>query len=232
MKSLLILLLILLSFPTLAGETIYSYISNRCHSSIHGMNGSRFKKTMRETIKASFLDSASLVNIFEQKGFSSNVQMLLSSEEYYQALDDCFGSDSVKKNIFTGSLIAEDITARSAGVLYAAGVYYVGGQLLLSLLTHYPTVGKILLVSGIGGKIGHALYILREHYREATPEEKKNLEMFLKQNSNRDQVVINQATRVVEKEIAEIDSLLAIREESSLIEKRQKLVTALILLRS
>lgn len=231
MKMLISFTLLFLSFPTFAGETIYSYIANRCHSSFHGMSGSRFKDTIRETVKASFLDSNSLVSIFEQRGLSANIQMLLSSEEYYEALNDCYGSDSLKKNIFTGSLLAEDIAARTTGVLYAAGVYYLTGKLFLSLVGRYPTLGKTLLASGVGAQVGYAVYILREHYREASPEEKKNLEMFLKQNSEKSHVLINQATFILENQIVEIDSELSTKNEPALHEKRRRLVTALALLK-
>ena len=220
-----------MSFPTFARETIFSYVSNRCHSTFHGMSGSRFKSTVRETIKASFLDSNSLVSIFEQKGLSANIQLLLSSKEYYEALDDCYGSDSLKKNIFTGSLIVEDITARAAGVLYAAGFYYLTGKLLLSLTLHYPALGKILLTSGIGIQVGYAVHILREHYREDTPDEKRKLEKFLSQNSEKKEVLTGRAIAIVENEIAEIDALLAAKSEPSLVDKRQKLVEALTILR-
>lgn len=157
--------------------------------------------------------------------------MLLSSEEYYEALNDCYGTDSRKKNIFTGSLIAEDIAARTAGVMYAAGVYYLTGNFFLSLTALYPKLGKILLISGVGSEVSYATYILRDHYREATPEEKKNLETFLKQNSDNVKVLSNQAVNIVENKIAEINAILSTRDEPFLIEKRQKLVATLAILK-
>ncbi|MEK7071159.1 MAG: hypothetical protein AAB966_05090 [Patescibacteria group bacterium] len=236
MKYSLFLISILLTTSSFASDDVYNYVISRCHSNYAMLNQERFVSTVKETLKASFLDADTLATIVMNNGLSQQAQRFLSSQNYYSALEKCYGDDLLRKNLFTASLIGQDLVARGLGIATAGGILYFGGTLLAPIVKLYPMVGKALWISGFLGGGVVAIKILREQFRDANPSEKKHLEQFISENKQNMSALNQRAIAAVNLELEKVEFQLSESifnfnpATSDLIQKRQKMIAVILLL--
>ncbi len=222
--------------PANAGT--YDYMISHCRSPSAWIDKSRFFGTVKQTLKASFLDVESVANAIATNGLSQQVYELLTSKEYYSYLNQCFGNDSNMKNMYTASLIVQDLIARGVGLTLAGGVLYYGGVLLKTVSSLYPAVNIALRAAGIILVGRTAVMLLREYIIPSSPEQKRELENFISENKSNMQSINNRTRVAVKSELKNIEIILSEsiynmnQETSKLILKRQKMILALILLGS
>ena len=236
--SLIFLLVMFVKCASSAGGNAHDYVLSLCQNSQNWLDQKQFVGTIKETVAAGFLNANALTRVITNRGLSQEVQEILTSNDYSRSLHECFGDDLLKKNMFTASLIARDVFARTIGIAFAGGIYYYGGGLLKAVATLYPAVNVALIASGIVHIDNFAVQILKNYIVTASPEEKAELKRFISENRNSMKNIDEMYRIAIQSELEKIETMLSEsiynlqKSPADLIIKRQKAIAALLALKN
>ena len=185
-------------------------------------------RTVREGLLQVVTTSSSedIAIALQTRGLTPRVAVYLNSPSFYQALDQCYGQSDFLKKTYISGLVLSDLSGKVAGIGIAAGTTVAMGRLLAPVLApifrRYPSAKRFM----VAGSASLAAVLAYNDYlhmnREATPEEKAEMEKLIAAPIQRGNELVQSVQGLL---VTEIESLqerlpLAAEEERSAMKAR------------
>lgn len=224
MKFLILLTFLLLSLSQLtaqASSEAYALTTELCHN--HNLS---------QTLSLSAQAAKDVVLEFNILKTSKKLSSLLASDDFYLALNDCYGTDETNKSLFVASLIAADISGKAVG---AIGLIYTYRFLLAKPLLLLKNKNVYLYYSVqtiLNGSILHGIYKSYNEQKdkqnqllaESNPALATAVEMYQHNQISKEQIPsvfvanFNKNTKTIVDNYSELIKTEALKKRSQLVQ--------------
>jgi len=223
------------SFATTKDDEVYALTLKQCiplrmGSSITGVkllmfhyynpvDKEIFWDSTKEAFSAESLNPQAIMSLIDNRGLSVSLTERMRSPGYAKALETCFPNDGVSQYLFMMRTVSWDLKGKAIATLGTVGVTYAGGKVLtflkgLSAEAYRMTVGAFAAWSTY-----NATKILREAYKEGTPEQQAAAEKIVRENIDKPEQLVQQTKQMISADLMQLQK----QESSGVLSPEEKM---------
>lgn len=170
------------------------------------------------------LNPVAIGDTVRHKGLTPRVAKMIHSEDFYLALNDCYGSNQSLKHTYVAGLIASDVSGKAAALGVAVSIGVVTTKVLGAATAAYPYLRYGIMAVGGGLSARSAYVAIREVLRDPTASERAHARQLIAAPVANSDAIVDETQLLLQNEIKSLKQKYNTADDSKKDSIRRRII--------